>query len=361
MEEHPPLPPGAVTNLNITAILRDLEEAGVRYVLIGSVAAAAYGAPVEPRDLDIAPDLDPENLSRLAGVLRRWNAKPLPDPDWPASPTPEECERWTPDPPTAEHLDHLMTTPIGLFDVVPYDTTAVAPGPALPEADRAGRSGLYAELIQRALPLLFAGRDIPVAHPADLIATLRMHKPKHQVRFPRLTAILERLERGESITPALMDRVEFLMRTLGLEPHPEGGVFREVFHSRRTVTLDGRERAALSVIHFLLAAGEKSRWHRVAHDEAWHFYEGAPLELLWVDPELTRLERRVLSEVGMPGEPLAVVPAGSWQAARSTGRYSLVGCTVGPGFEYAEFTLLSERADLAAALRARFPELGSLL
>lgn len=168
---------------DFAALVHDLGAAGVRYVLTGSVAAAAYGVPVEPRDLDIAPDLDSENLSRLSDVLRRWNAKPVPDPSWPASLTPEECERWTPDPPTAERLDHLMTTPYGLFDVVPT------------------RSGAYADLVRRALPIEREGRSVWVAHPADLIASLRMSKPKHQTRLPHLAAIREQLERGEPVVP----------------------------------------------------------------------------------------------------------------------------------------------------------------
>jgi hypothetical protein len=176
------------TRLDIESITHDLGVAGVRYVLTGSVAAAAYGVPVEPRDLDIAPDLDPENLSRLADVLRRWGAKPTPDPLWPESLPPEECEHWAPDPPTAEHLDHLLTTPHGLFDVVPT------------------RSIAYADLIGRALPLVFGGRTILVAHPADLIAALRMHKTKHQVRLPQLRAVLERLSRGETIGPWMPSR-----------------------------------------------------------------------------------------------------------------------------------------------------------
>jgi hypothetical protein len=170
---------------HVTPMVRGLEEASVRYVITGSVAAAAYGVPVEPRDLDIAPDLDPRNLARLADVLRRWNAKPLPEPDWPHGLTPEECERWTPEPPTPEQLDHLLTTPHGLFDVVP------------------ARSITYDVLIRRALAMPFEERTVPVAHPADLIAALRPHKTKHQTRLPHLNTIRERLERGEAVAPRL--------------------------------------------------------------------------------------------------------------------------------------------------------------
>ena len=167
----------------IGTILVELDRANVRHVLTGSVAAACYGVPVEPRDLDIAPDLDPENLSRLAELLRRWGAKPVHHPDWSESLTVEECERWTPDPPTPENLDHLMTTPHGLVDVVPF------------------RSGTYRDLSPRALPLDVDGRTIQVAHPADLVATLRPHKRKHQTRRSYLDAILERMEAGERVVP----------------------------------------------------------------------------------------------------------------------------------------------------------------
>ncbi|MDQ3407546.1 MAG: hypothetical protein M3472_05245, partial [Chloroflexota bacterium] len=138
--------------LDQAAILRGLEDAGVRYVVTGSVAAAAYGVPVEPRDVDIAPDLSTENLERLASVLRRWNAKPVHDPAWSGTLSPEECEAWTPDPPTPGRLDHLMTTSVGPFDVVPW------------------RSGWYLDLVRRAVEREVAGLRVLVAHPDDLIA-----------------------------------------------------------------------------------------------------------------------------------------------------------------------------------------------
>ena len=99
--------------------------------------------------------------------------------------TSEECDRWTPDPPTRENLDHLLTTRYGLFDVVP---TRACP---------------YQDLIRRANAIPFEGWSIMVAHPADLISTPRMHQSKHQARMPQLDAIRERLERGETITPRL--------------------------------------------------------------------------------------------------------------------------------------------------------------
>jgi predicted cupin superfamily sugar epimerase len=160
----------------------------------------------------------------------------------------------------------------------------------------------------------------------------------------------------------MADRAEELIRALGLTPHPEGGLYREVFRSASRVR-DGRgaERPALTTIYFLIPAGRWSRWHRVEHDEAWHFYEGDAVELLSLDPELERLERRMLSAFGRPGEPIAVVPAGHWQAARATAGFALVGCTVGPGFEPDVFTLMKDRPDVVAALERRHRELVALV
>jgi predicted cupin superfamily sugar epimerase len=154
-----------------------------------------------------------------------------------------------------------------------------------------------------------------------------------------------------------------LVQRLGLAPHPEGGAFREVFRATRVVRPagDAGERPALTTIYFLLRAGERSRWHRVAHDEVWHFYEGDPLDLWVMEPDLDRVARHTLSTLSGAGAPVQVVPAGAWQAARTTGRYSLMGCTVAPGFEYGDFALLAEQAELADALARRHPELAELL
>jgi uncharacterized protein len=132
-------------------------------------------------------------------------------------------------------------------------------------------------------------------------------------------------------------RAQALIETLQLTPHPEGGFYREVFRSTETVQpSDSRPmRSALTTIYFLLPAGAHSRWHQVLSDEVWHFYEGAPLELLCDD------QRWILGPVIPGGEqaPVQIVPAGAWQAARSLGEYTLVGCTVGPGFDFADFSL----------------------
>jgi predicted cupin superfamily sugar epimerase len=158
-------------------------------------------------------------------------------------------------------------------------------------------------------------------------------------------------------------RAAELIRTLELLPHPEGGFFREAFRSRSIVTPeDGRgPRAALTTIFFLLPEGSVSRWHRVRSDEVWHLYEGGPLELLELDADGLGLSRHRLTSVSSEGAPVHTIPAGRWQAARSLGDYTLVGCTVGPGFDFADFTLLSDEPRLGAALEERWPEVASLL
>jgi uncharacterized protein len=154
-------------------------------------------------------------------------------------------------------------------------------------------------------------------------------------------------------------RAAELIQGLGLTPHPEGGYFREVYRSAaRVQPADGRaDRLALTTIYFLLVAGQVSRWHRVASDEVWHYYEGDPLELLVADAGFSDVSRRLLGPVGDRTEPVHVVVASEWQAARPIGAYTLVGCTVGPGFEFSDFQMLDASPDEAAALKQRHPQL----
>jgi len=158
-------------------------------------------------------------------------------------------------------------------------------------------------------------------------------------------------------------RAERLIELLNLEPHPEGGYFGELYRSELTVLpTDGRQsRAALSSIYFMLIEGIHDRWHRVRSDEAWHYYEGAPLELTWVEADLTTCTRHRLGPVEEDQSPVCVVPAHCWQAAQTTGTYSLVGCTVGPGFDYEDFEILRAQPGEAAAFRREFPKLARLL
>jgi predicted cupin superfamily sugar epimerase len=122
---------------------------------------------------------------------------------------------------------------------------------------------------------------------------------------------------------------------LRLEPHPEGGHFKETW---RDVSAAGG-RGAGSAIYFLLRAGEISRWHRVDAVEIWHFYAGAPLELR-VSTDGTTTSSQVLGANLAAGErPQLIVPAHAWQSARSLGDFTLVGCTVSPAFEFERFEL----------------------
>jgi len=158
-------------------------------------------------------------------------------------------------------------------------------------------------------------------------------------------------------------RAATLIRDLGLQPHPEGGHYREVFRSTRGVRPDdGRHaRSGLTVIYFLLADGGSSRWHRVASDEAWSWIEGDPLELLRIDEGISGCTREMLGPPGPGREGVRVVPAGQWQAARTTGAYTLVSCAVGPGFDFADFAMLSAHPREAEAVRRHFPDVAALI
>jgi predicted cupin superfamily sugar epimerase len=127
---------------------------------------------------------------------------------------------------------------------------------------------------------------------------------------------------------------EDVARLLDLSPHPEGGYYRETFRDPRRV--EGR--AVSTAIYYLLPAGQVSAWHRVDAAEIWHYHAGAPLELsLW------DAGRRLVLRLGadLPGgeRPQGIAPAGVWQSARSLGAWTLVGCTVAPGFEFAHFEM----------------------
>lgn len=153
-------------------------------------------------------------------------------------------------------------------------------------------------------------------------------------------------------------RAAELIESLRLEAHPEGGWYREVF---RSPTAAHGDRAAITTIYYLLADGGHSRWHRIESDEIWHWYEGAPLELIGVSETDWVPRRTVLGPAGADHTPVGAVPGGEWQAARTLGDYTLVGCSVAPGFQYSEFRLLADDAALAARLRQRLPSLASFI
>jgi predicted cupin superfamily sugar epimerase len=133
---------------------------------------------------------------------------------------------------------------------------------------------------------------------------------------------------------AMASAAEVIAR-LGLAPHPEGGHFRETFRDAR---VDGNGRARSTAIYFLLARGERSHWHRIDAVEIWHWHAGAPLDLEIADDEGVRT-LRLGPDIAAGEAPQGIVPPHAWQAARSTGDWSLVGCTVAPGFDFATFEL----------------------
>ncbi len=126
-----------------------------------------------------------------------------------------------------------------------------------------------------------------------------------------------------------------IIRLLAMRPHPEGGHFCETF--RDTQLIDGK-RAASTAIYFLLARGERSHWHRVDAAEGWHWHAGAPLRLAITEKNTTKTVM-LGPDLAAGQRPQAIVPAHAWQAAESLGDWTLVGCTVAPGFEYAGFEL----------------------
>ena len=128
-----------------------------------------------------------------------------------------------------------------------------------------------------------------------------------------------------------------IIQLLGLEPHPEGGHFRETFRDT-AVAGAGSNRAASTAIYFLLKASEVSRWHRVDAAEVWHWHAGAPLLLSLVEGERRR-EFKLGADLASGERPQAIVPAHAWQQAQSLGAWTLVGCTVAPGFDFAGFEM----------------------
>lgn len=158
-------------------------------------------------------------------------------------------------------------------------------------------------------------------------------------------------------------RASELISTLGLLPHPEGGHYGEIFRSAVPVqTPDQRpHRVALTSIDFLLQPGQFSAWHRVLSDEVWHLLEGPALRLWLAPPDLSAFALVDLGPVNATRRPRHVVPAGWWQAAEPLEAFAYVGATVGPGFDFADFTFGRDDVPLREALQASRPDLLRLL
>jgi uncharacterized protein len=130
-------------------------------------------------------------------------------------------------------------------------------------------------------------------------------------------------------TPSAAD----IIARLELQPHPEGGHYRETFRDPRT---DANGRSLSTAIYFLLARGQRSHWHRIDAVEIWHYYAGHALSLKIADDD-GQCSIRLGPDLGAGEVPQAIVRAQAWQAAESTGDWTLVGCTVAPAFDFATF------------------------
>ena len=140
-----------------------------------------------------------------------------------------------------------------------------------------------------------------------------------------------------------MSEADRIIAALGLEPHPEGGHYRQTWQAESP----GGARPAGTCILFLLKAGERSHWHRIDSTEIWHFHAGAPLILSLAATESGPRRDLTLGPQVLRGQtPQAIVPPGHWQAARSTGEWTLVGCTVSPGFRFEGFELAPDGFDI---------------
>lgn len=125
-----------------------------------------------------------------------------------------------------------------------------------------------------------------------------------------------------------MTTADDVIALLGLEPHPEGGWYRETWREPAT-----------TAIHYLLKAGERSHWHRIDATEIWHFYAGDPMGLAMSADGHEATHHVLGADLSAGHRPQVVVPPGVWQAARPRGAWSLVGCTVAPAFRFEGFEL----------------------
>ncbi|PUZ27237.1 hypothetical protein GA0116948_11749 [Chitinophaga costaii] len=164
------------------------------------------------------------------------------------------------------------------------------------------------------------------------------------------------------MTPA--HTAAYWLQHLKLSPHVEGGAFRETYRSALQLPQSALpnafqgQRAAATGIYFLLEAGQYSAFHRIAADEMWHFYDGYPLSIYEITPAGTLLHHRLGRDLEAGEHLQLVIPAGNWFASRTatSGGFALVGCTVAPGFDFADFELASR-----ATLQAAYPQHATLI
>ena len=158
------------------------------------------------------------------------------------------------------------------------------------------------------------------------------------------------------------EKIDGLIKALDLLPHPEGGYYKETYRSEElvsTLELPDRypgSRCFATAIYFLLVEESFSAFHRIKSDETWHFYEGSPIEIIIINQE-GKLIRQILGNDWQSGQvPQYTIPAQQWFASRVLGPYGLAGCTVYPGFEFADFEMASREK-----LQERFPMHSSII
>lgn len=144
-----------------------------------------------------------------------------------------------------------------------------------------------------------------------------------------------------------MTRVQELIEALALQPHPEGGYYRETYRSEGVVNAYGGERNHSTCIYFLLTADRPSHFHRIRQDELWHFYDGETILLHVISPNGEYTLHRIGRDFSAGEVPQCVVPGGSWFASEVEKAWALAGCTVSPGFDFDDFQMAS-RAELLA-------------
>lgn len=173
------LDPGSRPPLKIASLLRLLDERGIDWVLSGSAVLVLYGADLRPNDLDVVPSLDAANLRRLADLLVEIEAVPAYAPNWPKGLSLEQCEAWTPEPPTAEQLDHLFVTRLGMVDIPPTLT------------------GSYRELAPNATSVRLAGTTVRVCAPEEMLNRLPVKpRAKDVERAAQYEAVRAALRQG---------------------------------------------------------------------------------------------------------------------------------------------------------------------
>jgi len=142
-----------------------------------------------------------------------------------------------------------------------------------------------------------------------------------------------------------MKSSKYWIENLKMFPHPEGGYFKEVYRSSESVSQNALpkrftgDRSFSTSIYFLLEIGQQSAFHRIKSDELWHFYDGAPITILEIDDNGNLIEHKLGLDFEVGCLPQIIIKAKSWFAAYSTGDYTLVGCTVSPGFDFEDFEM----------------------